>query len=210
MRWVFGLALVAGCGFQANNGGQDQPIDAPAGTADARQTSDASMNDASADAMQDASIALQCPAGYDSIVGFNTTSRYRFVATSAKWIDAENDCEDDANANERATHLIVLDDTAERTAMLGGLLGGTLIDDQYIGQTDLADDETFVYVTNQQVTLITSPTGDDDPKDCVRIKSTGVAESRSCDETNRYVCECDGNPAVSSRFPNPPFGNGND
>lgn len=211
MRGLFFVALAAGCGFQANNGGQQQPVDA-AGSIDAPiVTGDGPLPDAAADAMIDAPTGPQCPAGYDAIVGLSTTSRYRFVATDATWIDAENDCEDDAAPTDRATHLIVLDDMAEQTAMLGGLLGGTLINDQYIGLTDLRDeDESFAYVTNQQTTLGISPGSDSNTKDCVRIKSTGVAEARSCGETNRYVCECDGIPASPSRYPNPPDGNGND
>ncbi|MBA3461318.1 MAG: C-type lectin domain-containing protein [Deltaproteobacteria bacterium] len=210
MSRLYLLALVAGCGFQANNGGQQQPNDAAPST-DAVVSSDAPMTDAGADAMADAPTGAQCPAGYDTIAALgNSASRYRFVSTQLAWIDAERDCEDDGDMMQRPTHLIVLDSVAEKTAMITGLLGTVAINDQWIGLTDLDEEGEFEYVTNQAATYSATPTGNADNKDCVRIKESGAEETRSCAETNKFVCECDANRAAPSQFPNPPDGNNGD
>lgn len=205
-RFVWTLTLAA-CGFTAP-AGQQQPADArQGGDAPGSTGTDAPM----IDAMLDAPTGPQCPAGYAPIPTLlGSTSQYRFVnAPQLSWIDAETDCENDGNMTNRATHLIVLDATAERTAMIGGPLGtGVPINDQWVGFTDLADeDQDFRWVTAQPATLSLSPTADADDKDCVRIKDTGAAETRDCAETNRYVCECDAISAASSRYPNAPNGN---
>jgi hypothetical protein len=200
------LALAAGCGFQASNGGQQQPVDAA-------RAIDAPVGDPDAampDAMTDAPSGPQCPAGYGPIAALaNSASRYRFVnAPKLAWIDAERDCEDDGDMMSRPTHLIVLDDAAEKAAMITGQAGTAAINDQYIGLTDLEEEGEFRYVTSQAQTYSANPTMNADNKDCVRIKDTGVEEARDCTETNRYVCECDSISAASSRFPNLPNGNG--
>ena len=208
MRRMLALVAIAGCGFQANNGGQEQPIDAATTTDAPIVDPDGPAPDTMTDTMTDAPTGPQCPAGYGSIVALsNTASRYRFVNTQVAWIDAERDCEDDGDMMQRPTHLIVLDDAAEKAAMITGLLGTAAINDQWIGLTDLDDEGDFEHVTNQSSTYTANPTANADNKDCVRIKDTGAEETRSCDETNRFVCECDAISAASSRFPNPPNGN---
>ena len=204
MRCLVMTLTLAGCGFTAP-AGQQQPVDAANG-------GDAPAGDGpSIDAMLDAPTGPQCPAGYAPITTLiGSSSMYRFVnAPQLSWLDAEHDCEDDGNTTNRPTHLIVLDDTGEKNAMIAGPLGvGAAINDQWIGLTDLADEEQpFRYVTTQPSTLALVPTMDADDKDCVRIKDTGAAEARDCAETNRYVCECDALSAASTRFPNAPNGN---
>ncbi len=205
MRW-FILVVLVGCGFTAP-GGEHQPIDASKST-DAQKPGDGPTLDAPVDVQIDAPAGAQCPITYTPILALNaSTSRYRFVNTTATWIGAEQDCENDSGAGELPSHLIVLDDAPEKTAMIGGLAGGGNINDQYVGATDLDQEAQLQYVTSQQVTLSLTPGMNADNKDCVRIKNTGVEEFRSCDETNKYVCECDGNAANPSRFPNLPNGN---
>jgi hypothetical protein len=208
MRYVV-FVIAAGCGFTAPSG-QALSNDAPPGT-DAPVGADAPNSDAPApDAMLDAPIGPQCPAGYAAITTLlGSTSQYRFVgAPKLAWIDAERDCEDDSVAGERPTHLVVLDDAAEKNAMIAGPLGvGPAINDQWIGLTDLEDEDDFDYITNQSSTLDLAPGMDADNKDCVRIKDTGAAEARDCTESNRYVCECDDRQADPQRFPNLPNGN---
>lgn len=205
MRRILVVLTLAGCGFTAP-GGQQQPADASA-----KSDGPAGNSGPMLDAMLDAPTGPQCPAGYAAIPTLNgSTSQYRFVSgPQLSWIDAEHDCEDDGTSANRATHLIVLDGNAEKSAMILGALGtGAAINDQWIGYTDLADEEQgFRYVTNQPTTLALIPSMDADDKDCVRIKDTGAAEARDCAETNRYVCECDGIAAAPNRFPNPPNGN---
>jgi hypothetical protein len=195
------LALAAGCGFTGH--GQGAPND------DAKAI-DAPGPGSNADAAVDQLLGPQCPVAYASIVALAASpSRYRFVGGGgATWLAAETDCANDAVSGELATHLIVLDDAAEKTAMIGGLTGGLAIPDQWIGATDLAQEGEIAYVTVQTSTLSLAPTANADNKDCVRIKNTGVEEYRNCDETNKYVCECDGQPADPVRFPNLPDGNG--
>jgi hypothetical protein len=162
------------------------------------------------DAMIDAPAGPQCPAGYAAIPTLlGSTSMYRFVnAPQLSWTAAEADCEDDGDATNLPTHLIVLDDANERSAMIAGPLGvGVAINDQWIGLTDLEEEGEFEYITNQQTTLTLTPGMNADNKDCVRIKDSGNAEARDCNETNRYVCECDASKAQPSNFPNPPNGN---
>jgi hypothetical protein len=209
--FVIALTL-AGCGFTAP-GGQQQPVDATTsdGPGQDRPAPDGPAPDGPmADAALDAPVGPQCPAGYAAIPTLlGSTSQYRFVSTQVAWIDAERDCEDDGDSSNLPTHLIVLDDTAERDAMIAGPLGvGGPINDQWIGLTDLEEeDESFNWVTNQQATLALAPGGDAANRDCVRIKNNAAAEARDCTETNRYVCECDASPAVPGNFPNLPNGN---
>ena len=228
MRGLVIALTLAGCGFSAP-GGQQQPSDAPISDApitdapitdppitdgpmiDGPMIDGAMIDGPMIDAMIDAPAGPQCPAGYAAIPTLlGSTSMYRFVsAPQLSWIDAERDCEDDGDSTNRPTHLIVLDDAAERAAMIAGPLGvGGSINDQWIGLTDLPDeDEAFVYVTNQQTTLALAPGSDAVNKDCVRIKDSGAAEARDCADTNRYVCECDAFSAMPNRFPDPPNGN---
>lgn len=199
-QFIAVIAVVgAGCGF--NTSGQSGPGD-DAGVTDGRGS------DSGVDGM---TSGLRCPATYGPIVGLSTTSRYRFVSAQATWISAEQACEADGLSliNGSATHLIVLDDVAERAAMIGGLAGGGSISDQWLGATDLAQEGTPQYVTAQVMTLSLNPSMQADNHDCIRLKSAGTYEYRSCDEDNKYVCECDGVPAEPTRFPNPPDGNGN-
>lgn len=199
---IVALAL-AGCGF--TTGGRGTPSedvsDAAAGGGDANTDA----------AVPDGTTIAACPATYAPILALATsTSRYRFVATAAKWIDGENDCADDASGGELATHLIVLDDAAEKTAMIGGIVGGLNLNDQWAGATDLAEEGEARFMTTQATTLALTPSMQADDKDCIRIKNNaGNEEYRDCDEVNKYVCECDGRAADPARFPNLPDGNGN-
>jgi len=205
------LALATGCGFTAG-GGQGNPSDDAAGAIDARPAGDGtSATDAAVDQMPDSPTGPQCPSTYAPIISANAlSSRYRFVGGGGvKWIDAETDCADDASGGELATHLVVLDDAAESVAVIGGSAGGGSIQDQWIGATDLAEEGEVKYVSAQATTLTLAPTMQNDNKDCIRLKNLGGTEYRDCDETNKYVCECDGRTADPSRFPNPPDGNGN-
>jgi Lectin C-type domain len=202
------LALATGCGFSAG-GGQGSPSD-DASTIDTPPAGDGPpATDAAVDQMADAPTGPQCPVTYAPILSVNPlSSRYRFVGGGGvKWIDAETDCADDATVGELATHLVVLDDAFEAVAVIGGLQGGGNIQDQWLGATDLKVETMIAYVTAQATTLTLAPTMQNDNKDCIRLKNTGVTEFRTCDEVNKYVCECDGQPADPNRFPNLPDGN---
>lgn len=198
------VIVLAGCGF--STGGQSGPGDASGGEG---PRDSPAVSDGSVDQMPDASPAPSCPSMYEAIGALTGSSRYRFVASSEKWIDAETDCENDSPAASSGvkTHLIVLDDQLERTAMIGGILGGGNLNDQWVGATDLAQEGTSLYVTEQAQVLALSPSMQADNKDCIRMKNSGNAEYRDCDETNKYVCECDRTAADPTRYPNLPDGN---
>lgn len=200
------LGLVSGCGF--HTGGQGSPSEDAAGKDAAHDGS--MLSDAGIDTMADAA-GLRCPSSYGAILGYPTQSRYRFETTATTWLQAEQDCEDDGAAisSASASHLIVIDDVAERVAMIGGLAGSGNLNDQWVGATDLAAEGTVGYVTAQATTLALTPSMQADNKDCIRMKNSGNTEYRDCDEQNRYVCECDGVVADAARYPNLPDGNGN-
>jgi lectin-like protein len=160
-----------------------------------------------ADAAADAPPGTPCPSGYVAIAGLPSPSRYRFVATAVRWIDAELDCEDDADGTTLPSHLVVIDSAIEQTAVIGGELGGANIDDQWTGLTDLATEATWGYVTAQTPVFTDNPNGDQNDKDCVRLENNSSHEARDCDDTNRYACECDGLAGEPARYPNPPNGN---
>lgn len=204
MRGALAIVLSAGCGFTA--GGTGPSIDAAASDG-ARP-----IDSPTVDQMTDGRTGPQCPSTYGPIASLGTTaSQYRFIGGGGKtWIEAEQDCEDDAAVGELATHLLVLDDALEATAVIGGFASGLNINDQWIGATDLADEDTVAYVTAQATTLMLAPTMDAPDKDCIRLKNTGGTEFKACDDTYKYVCECDGRSADPARFPNLPDGNGNE
>ena len=205
-RFCIVFMLAAGCGFHAP-AGDNQGVDARA-SIDSSRPGDAPPLDPPQDLQIDAPPGAQCPATYAPIVALaSSTSRYRFVSTAAKWIDAETDCENDAAAGDLPAHLVVLDDAAERTAMIGGIAGGAGLQDQFIGAVDLRQEGQLQYITSQLNTLAINPGMNADNKDCVRVKNSGAEEYRDCNDTNRFVCECDGNTANPSRFPNLPNGN---
>jgi hypothetical protein len=162
--------------------------DAPPGTPDAPPN------------LPDAFVA-QCPASYTAVGG----SHYRWSSSSANWLTAEQDCEDDAAANEIPTHLAVIDDGGERAIVISG--SGTTRDNQWIGRTDLATEGALIYVTPQSAVDSAGASGNSPTKDCVRLQSSGTHQVRDCTNANLYVCECDGFAPDPSRFPAYPNGN---
>jgi hypothetical protein len=99
------VGLLAGCGFSI-----------PGTTGDG-VSSDARGDDGTADSSADAEIdaARDCPMTY--------TATYRREAIVRTWLDAEKTCEADAPG---ITHLVVIDDDAERVAiatLVAGLPG---------------------------------------------------------------------------------------
>jgi hypothetical protein len=89
---LLAATLAAGCGFE--HGGLMSSTSSP----------DASDSDA-ADTPPDSSMRT-CPQTY--------AGGYRPITTTSTWLDAEHACEADAPG---LTHLVVLDDDAERAAM---------------------------------------------------------------------------------------------
>jgi hypothetical protein len=208
--------LVAACSFDGNTpviDGVPGVIDAPRDPPDADPDQpDAVPGQPDAvrppDARVDAPPGFACPAGYTLIVGGSLTSWYRFESANQKsWVDAENDCEDDALPGDLPSHLVVIDDPIERTALINGPTGTGFLNDQWIGLTDLYAETMYLYVTPQATVSLGNLSGNMPDEDCVRLKNNMNQETRNCGESNRFVCECDGLAADPGRFPNPPDGN---
>lgn len=186
------LLWVVACSYNPTGAPNDVNIDAPIDAGEVEI-------DAALDAMQ------MCPAGYQPLPLIG--GAYRFVSSADDWGAAELDCEDDAAAGERATHLVVIDDVIEQQKVIDGPQGDENLNDQWIGLTDLATEDTFLFVTDQAITFVGVPGGNAANKDCVRLKNTEARETKGCNETNKYVCECDGRAASAARYPNLPDGN---
>ena len=186
MRWFVIAAWLAGCSFDprglASGGGADAAIDAPV---------DATV-DATVDAMVDAD---PCPAGYAAITGGEMGSQYRFVTGAKPWIDAEHDCEHDGLA-----HLAVLDNDGERDAVRGMISGDT-----WLGVTDLVSEGTFFKVTTGAAAYLPWDSGEPNNQfneDCVELSGGGFNDE-GCDNSDVYVCECDGLAANAVAFTPP-------
>jgi hypothetical protein len=178
MRWVVIAAWLAGCSF-------DRSGLATGGTPDARVEAPA---DATVDAKVDATVdADPCPIGYAAIQGGEPRSQYRFVTSSAGWLDAEADCEDDGLA-----HLVILDSDGERDALRGMISGDT-----WLGVTDRVSEGTFFKVTTGVASYLPWNGGEPNNQfgeDCVELAGGGFNDE-GCDNDDVYVCECDGEAA---------------
>ena len=203
----------------APSGGADAPlvVDAAATGADAAATgADGAAGDApsdggidpSVDAGADASVppidagvdapppppdaaAPTCPGGYVAVDGL--ASRYRVVTSQyRRWTGAEADCEDDG----AGTHLVVLDSAAE-LALLDARLGETF----WVGVSDRVNEGTWRTVTGVPALL---PWNSGEPndilgEDCGEIAGGGLNDL-DCGAFRRYVCECDGLPAIPGAY----------
>ncbi len=130
-------------------------------------------------------IAAACTAaGYTPVTG--TTSLFRDVPTGASWTAAEADCENDVDG---ATHLIVLSSQAEVTLMAAKR-----------GWVGLFDNDTnlFTSVTGEPNDLRPFAGGQPDNgngnENCVQYKDNNGLDDDQCNNSHRYVCECDGLP----------------
>lgn len=168
------LAVIAGCRVNFDDLRAD---DAPAGDAP------------SADAAPDA--ALLCPASYITVAG--QTSRYRAVNNSLGWLAAEMACEADG------THLWIPDTAAEKS-MIVALLPGQNV---WTGITDRRTVGQWLRVTGGAQTYLPWENGEPDIQqpECVRLDSlTTQLGDQDCGSGGRYVCECDGAPAMPSAY----------
>ena len=149
------------------------------------------------DAPADPVTPLVCPTGYAPIGGSRT--RYRVVETSVTWAVAAADCNDDDDALAGAsghTHLVVVGDQHEKSALTNQFSGNT-----WVGLSDAAVEGTFAWVTDEPtggfpIVGQQPPWDAGDPdggrgENCVRFKNSFDFEDKRCDEANSYVCECD-------------------
>jgi hypothetical protein len=167
------LVLLAGCrlGFDESTPQRDSGsvIDGLSQTSDASGASDGTQ--------------LACPGTYAAVGGL--TSKYRGIDNSMGWLTSEQLCEGDG------THLVVIDNAAELTA-IPGLLPGQNI---WTGTTDRLVIGTFHHVTGANATFLDWDSSEPDATalECVFIDALTVKlGDQDCGSGRRAVCECDG------------------
>lgn len=194
--WVRAVGLicaVGGCrfGFDAStraDAAGDDDGDAPA-NGDAAPDG---VPDAAPDAVAtpDAS-ALTCPTGYLPLAG--ETSMYKAITTTDAWLAAEQACETDG------THLVVID-TASELAMMVALIP---VQNLWVGVTDRKVIGQWLKVTGGVAAYLPWDTAEPDAANLECVQLSGVTTKlgdQGCSSGRRYVCECDGAPAMPSTY----------
>lgn len=149
---------------------------------------DAPPIDALSDAATDAASGM-CPGTYVAIPG--QTSRYRTVMTARTWSEAEADCE----ADGAGTHLAVVDNMAEDSAV-DALTGASI----WFGLTDRKIEGTPRWVTGTTPSYTNyGGANNTSAYDCAGIYQSKWAWGE-CATLIKYVCECDGIPAQASAY----------
>jgi hypothetical protein len=176
----------AGGGDDIADAAGDDTIDA-AGDIDATiVTIDAAPDiDATPDGSPDAAPAA-CPDGYAPLAGAPTTSAYRVVMGFVNWGPAEVDCDNDG----AGTHLVVIDDAAESTAIDAAFFG-----DLWIGASDRVSEGSFLAITGGAMPYASWGLFQPDDlfgQDCAGLDEGGSYSDRDCGATRGFVCECDG------------------
>lgn len=156
-------------------------------------TNDAAIadTDATADARLDSTTSATCPPSYVTVGG--QTSKYRGLTNSIVWLSAEQTCETDG------THLVIVDNAAELTAMTNLIPGQNL----WIGVTDRKTIGAFLAVTGPSAAYLPWDASEPDGSaaECVFIDSlTLKMADQGCGSGRRAVCECDGVPADPTSY----------
>jgi hypothetical protein len=189
-----GITVMPGCRFEpgalgaADDARRDGPVD---GVRDELSPGTDTMM---LDAMRDGPPALQCPPSYTLMDAARPNSRYRHETASAMWLAAELACETDAGLSYAPTHLIVLDDSAERQWAFNQ---GTT--DKWVGATDRKTEGTILAVTDQPAPFFGAANSNGDMKDCLYLDG-GTTVMEVCTAGRPYLCECDGRAADPTRY----------
>lgn len=203
MRGLLGavgaVGVMAGCTFEHGiTGGTGDaganPHDAASEVHGDASHGDAPPADASPDApppdrQPDAGTA-GCPASYTLHDPARPASYYRLETASTSWAGAEALCE----ADGPTSHLIVLDDDAERAWAFARNTS-----DQWAGISDRISEGTWLPVTDQSIWFAGTAAGNVPPKDCLLIKQTDTAADM-CSTGHPYLCECDGYAVQPDQF----------
>lgn len=187
------VVAAGGCGKQLN------PDFCDAHPADDRclggTGADGATKDAGDDATTiDAAPIEGCPVSYDLTVT-GSTSRYRKVDTTASWASAAMDCGDDL-ATGPYTHLVVLSNPAERTAL------DALFDrERHVGHSDIQTEDVWLPITVEPnvypeiQSRQAPPWAGGEPNDsgnCAVMDANLELRDRDCtNEAQAYLCECD-------------------
>jgi hypothetical protein len=195
MRVQFGALLVlaiAACAFDESGlpaGGTDGGIVDP--VADAARADAAAPVDGAVDATPDAFVdddAPACMTNAQYVGRPNQSHRYRPVAQAASFEDAEDACAADE------AYLVVIEDQAENV-WVRGLQNG----EQWIGLDDRDDEGDYQWANGvdleRGVDYENWATGEPNnswgAEDCVEMLDDGRWNDSDCDDSLRYVCECD-------------------
>lgn len=140
---------------------------------------------------------LPCPTGYLLTDAGHPGSFYKQVTASTSWSAAETDCENDQIATVTGpAHLIVLDDQNE-----AAFAWSTNNSNQWVGHTDIANEASWIPVTNQPNAFTGNATGNNNSRNCLEVtQSSGQTTAESCTQTRPYLCECDGNAADPANY----------
>ncbi|MDB4956517.1 MAG: Low affinity immunoglobulin epsilon Fc receptor [Myxococcales bacterium] len=132
--------------------------------------------------------AGQCPPSYSRVA----TSCYRVSIANGGWLPGELACEADAVG----AHLVVIDDAAEDTT---------------IKTTYSMTIRTWIGLSKRQTSLyrtvidtagyrdLTSPQSESSEA-CAALDNNGQMGTHTCGDSNRFICEYDGKPAVPSSY----------
>lgn len=199
MRAICMVALVStGCGNLF--GLVDVPPASDAAViADATVTGDANgPADASLD-RRDAAVAdaiappSACPAGYGLVGG----QRIKVHTTPATWTTAQQTCLNERGNATSFTHLVVIADDIERSAI--GAHAGTMT--FWLGLTDRVQDTRWAWVTNETATYpgLNEAWAIDEPStnvgyDCALQRGNDDFLANDCGVALGFICECDAYP----------------
>ena len=210
MRGALVWLVVAGCGFAPN--GADPDASAPGGGSgsDAGTIAiDAAHAAPDAATSPDASTldALVCPSGSGWFQVSGETSWYFEASTSAKWTDAETQCEALQLAGGSAIHLAVLSTQTE----LAAVAGHDTQHDFWIGMFQPEHQATpaagWLWITggdgiagawapgepNDDGGFFSRPDYENDDEDFAELYASSSTLNDSSNDTDfRYLCECDG------------------
>lgn len=194
-RWVAVASVVGLGGCDALFNLDHLPDRGDARTIDAR-TIDAPMLDSALDAPE----GEACPPNYTTIANGPVGSTYRFVGSYDVWSVAEADCEKDTSTP--VTHLVVLDDAAETTAVVAYLNQSPT--HAGFARNVAGDPQMFFAVTGAPVPLGTPPWAVNEPNNgggaepVTWFSYYGLVDGPTT-YTLTYLCECDHKP-VTMKF----------
>jgi hypothetical protein len=204
MRGLLGavgaVGVMAGCTFEHGimPGSGDAAVIPHDGASDVHGDAprdDAPVGDAGHDALPpdpqpDAATPASCPASYTLHDPARPASYYRLESASTSWAGAEALCE----ADGPTSHLIVLDDDAERAWAFARNTS-----DQWAGISDRISEGTWLPVTDQSIWFAGTAAGNVPPRDCLVIKQADTAADM-CSAGHPYLCECDGYTVQPDQF----------
>jgi Lectin C-type domain len=167
------IGFASGCAFSGS----------PGSTPDAAP--DAVVDGPEEDAMPDAPPMLKCPVGYEVVPNAPATSRYRKLTRPEPYAKQVSICQTEG------THLVVLDNAAEATAVAAFAVPPMMF--FWIGASDATVETIWVTAKNAPAAYL--PWGARQPdggllENCGLQNGAALFDS-SCNRSYASVCECD-------------------